>query len=83
VAYSNDLVKNTAILHQRVPKLDFSTDEIANRSRGLLDEAATWKITGEEEYWSRSDLWDFQANIEGSLVAFEGLHPLLLVGPQR
>jgi iron uptake system component EfeO len=77
VAYSDDLVKNTAILHKRVPKLDFSADEIANGSRGLLDEVATGKITGEEEYWSRTDLWDFQANIEGALVAFEGLRPLL------
>jgi len=57
--------------------LDFSADEIANGSRGLLDEVATGKITGEEEYWSRTDLWDFQANIEGALVAFEGLRPLL------
>src|SRR5215212_385150 len=76
-AYSADLVKNTAILHDRVPKLDFSADEIANGSRGLLDEVATGKITGEEEYWSRTDLWDFQANIEGASVAFEGLRPLL------
>ena len=77
VAYSDDLVKNTAILHNRVPKLDFSADEIANGSRGLLDEVATGKVTGEEEYWSRTDLWDFQANIDGALVAFEGLRPLL------
>ncbi|HEU4908554.1 MAG TPA: iron uptake system protein EfeO [Propionibacteriaceae bacterium] len=77
VAYSNDLVKNTAILHERVPELDFSADEIANGSRGLLDEVATGKITGEEEYWSRTDLWDFQANIEGAYVAFDGLRPLL------
>jgi iron uptake system component EfeO len=77
VAYSDDLVKNTAILHERVPQLTFSADEIANGSRGLLDEVATGKITGEEEYWSRTDLWDFQANIEGAFVAFDGLRPLL------
>jgi iron uptake system component EfeO len=77
VAYSDDLVKNTAILHKRVPNLDFSADEIANGSRGLLDEVATGKITGEEEYWSGTDLWDFQANIDGAFVAFEGLRPLL------
>jgi iron uptake system component EfeO len=76
-AYSDDLVKNTAILHERVPKLTFSADEIANGSRGLLDEVATGKITGEEEYWSRTDLWDFQANIEGAFVGFDGLRPLL------
>ncbi|HEY6667273.1 MAG TPA: iron uptake system protein EfeO, partial [Propionibacteriaceae bacterium] len=68
VAYSDDLVQNTAILQKRVPNLDFSADEIANGSRGLLDEVATGKITGEEEYWSRTDLWDFQANIDGAFV---------------
>jgi iron uptake system component EfeO len=76
-AYSADLVKNTAILHDRVEDLTYTADEIANGSRGLLDEVATGKVTGEEEYWSRTDLWDFQANIEGALVGFEGLRPLL------
>jgi iron uptake system component EfeO len=77
VAYSDDLVKNTAILHNRVPKLDFSADEIANGSRGLLDEVATGKVTGEEEYWSRTDLWDFQANVDGARVGYEGVRPIL------
>jgi iron uptake system component EfeO len=76
-AYSADLVKNTAILYERAPDLTFTVDEIANGSRGLLDEVATGKVTGEEEYWSRTDLWDFQANIEGALVGFEGLRPVL------
>jgi iron uptake system component EfeO len=76
-AYSADLVKNTAILYERAPGLTFTVDEIANGSRGLLDEVATGKVTGEEEYWSRTDLWDFQANIEGALVGFEGLRPVL------
>ncbi len=34
-------------------------------------------MTGEEEYWSRTDLWDFQANVDGARVAFEGLRPVL------
>jgi iron uptake system component EfeO len=77
VVYSDDLVKNTAILHDRVQDLTYSADDIANGSRALLDEVATGKVTGEEEYWSRTDLWDFQANIEGARIAFEGLRPLL------
>ena len=77
VVFSDDLVKNTAILQDRVEDLTFTADEIANGSRGLLDEVATGKVTGEEEYWSRTDLWDFQANIDGALVGFEGLRPLL------
>ena len=34
-------------------------------------------MTGEEEYWSRTDLWDFQANVDGARVGFDGLRPLL------
>jgi iron uptake system component EfeO len=81
VVFSDDLMKNTTILHDRAQDLTFTADEIANGSRGLLDEVATGKITGEEEYWSRTDLWDFQANIEGASVAFEGLRPLLKEDP--
>ena len=34
-------------------------------------------MTGEEEAWSHTDLWDFQANVDGARVAWEGLRPLL------
>jgi len=75
--YAADLVKNTATLESKVRTLTFTADQIANGSRGLLDEVATGKVTGEEEYWSRTDLWDFQANVDGARVGFEGLRPVL------
>ena len=50
----------------------YTVDQIANGSRGLLEEVATGKVTGEEEYWSRTDLWDFQANVDGARVALRG-----------
>ena len=56
-----------------VQKLTFTVDQIANGSRGLLEEVANGKVTGEEEYWSRTDLWDFQANVDGARVGFEGV----------
>ena len=34
-------------------------------------------MTGEEEYWSRTDLYDFQANVDGAKVGFEGVKPIL------
>ncbi|HEY3545994.1 MAG TPA: EfeM/EfeO family lipoprotein, partial [Propionicimonas sp.] len=58
-------------------ELTFTADAIANGAKGLLDEVATGKVTGEEEYWSRTDLWDFQANVDGARVAWEGLRDLL------
>ncbi len=75
--YADDLMKNINTLNKRIGGLDFTVDQIANGSRGLLEEVATGKITGEEEYWSRTDLWDFQANVDGARVAFEGVKPIV------
>jgi iron uptake system component EfeO len=52
----------------------FQPAELANGAVGLLEEAATSKITGEEERYSRTDLQTFAANIEGSEQAFQFLH---------
>jgi iron uptake system component EfeO len=51
--------------------------EIANGAASLLDEVLASKITGEEEAYSRIDLLDFEANVEGSLQAFATLKPAL------
>ncbi|MFT4166238.1 MAG: imelysin family protein [Microlunatus sp.] len=75
--YADNLLANTKTLYERTRKMTFTADQIANGSKGLLDEVATGKVTGEEEYWSRTDLWDFQANVDGARVAFDGLKPLL------
>ena len=74
---ADKLVADTAILHDRTRDMTFTASDIANGAKGLLDEVATGKVTGEEEYWSRTDLWDFQANVDGARVAWEGLRPLL------
>ncbi|MDR7253473.1 iron uptake system component EfeO [Nocardioides sp. BE266] len=75
--YADDLLANTEELDSRVQELTYTVDAIANGSRGLLEEVATGKVTGEEEYWSRTDLWDFQANVDGARVGFEGVQPIL------
>jgi len=75
---ADDLVANTALLHDRTRSMTFTADAIANGAKSLLDEVATGKVTGEEEYWSRTDLYDFQANVDGARVAWQGLQPLLV-----
>ncbi|MEV4113247.1 iron uptake system protein EfeO [Nonomuraea sp. NPDC049695] len=50
---------------------------LANGAKELLDEVATGKITGEEDIWSHTDLWDFDANLEGSKAAVQALRPVL------
>jgi len=77
VTYADDLVTNTKDLYRRTRTITFTADQIANGAKGLLDEVAKTKVTGEEEYWSHTDLWDFRANVEGARVAFDGLRPVL------
>ncbi len=50
---------------------------IAGDAQGLLDEVATSKITGEEDIFSHTDLYDFQANVDGSQAAVAALRPVL------
>ena len=35
------------------------------------------KVTGEEEFWSHTDLWDFNANVQGSQTAVASVRPIL------
>ncbi len=51
--------------------------QLAEGSKALLDEVATGKITGEEDRYSHTDLWDFAANVEGSKAAIAALRPVL------
>ncbi|MET8089039.1 iron uptake system protein EfeO [Micromonospora sp. NPDC005220] len=51
--------------------------QLANGAKELLDEVASGKITGEEERYSHTDLWDFAANLEGSKAAVSALRPAL------
>jgi iron uptake system component EfeO len=51
--------------------------QLANGAKELLDEVATGKITGEEDRYSHTDLWDFAANVDGSKAAIAALRPVL------
>jgi iron uptake system component EfeO len=75
--YADNLMANTKILDRKVQTLSFTVDQIGNGAKSLLDEVATGKVTGEEEAWSHTDLYDFQANVDGARVAYEGLRPVL------
>lgn len=74
---ADKMVADTDELFARTQELTFSADNLANGAKELLDEVATGKITGEEEFFSHTDLWDFQANVDGARIAFENLKPLL------
>lgn len=74
---SAQLVADTEDLGKRTQSVELSADNLGNGAKELLDEVATGKVTGEEEIWSHTDLWDFQANVDGARIAFESLKPAL------
>jgi iron uptake system component EfeO len=51
--------------------------QLANGAKGLLDEVAVGKITGEEDRYSHTDLYDFDENVKGSKAAIDALRPVL------
>ncbi|NRD27141.1 iron uptake system protein EfeO [Frigoribacterium sp. VKM Ac-2836] len=77
--YADLLTSDTKDLYDEVTASDFTVgiDTIANGAVGLMDEVATGKITGEEEIWSHTDLYDFQGNLEGARVAFDGVRDVV------
>ncbi len=75
--YADQLLADTGDLHKRVATLKYQPDQLANGAKELLDEVATGKVTGEEEIWSHTDLYDFQANVDGAKVAFDSLRPVV------
>ncbi len=77
-ALATQLVDDTGSLYEQVQQLEFTLDQQANGAIGLLDEVATGKVTGEEEFWSHTDLWDFQANVDGARVLYAGVRDILL-----
>ena len=48
-----------------------------NGAGGLSEEVASSKITGEEDRYSGTDLYDFQANVDGAEKIVELVQPLL------
>ncbi|MET0990641.1 MAG: iron uptake system protein EfeO [Glaciihabitans sp.] len=79
IRFADLLEQDTAALNDAVHEDGYtvSIDTISNGAIGLLDEVASGKITGEEEIWSHTDLWDFQANLEGARVAYEGVRDIV------
>ncbi|MEA5117791.1 MAG: iron uptake system protein EfeO [Propionicimonas sp.] len=79
---ADTLVADIATLYDTVHAADFIQTQsldiatVSNGASGLLEEIAVGKVTGEEDWWSHTDLYDFQANLQGSRIAFDLVAPI-------
>ena len=76
-AYGDQLVNDIKELKAKIATVEVDYKIMLTGAVDLLNEVATSKITGEEEIYSHTDLYDFRANIEGAEKIFQLFKPLL------
>jgi iron uptake system component EfeO len=74
---ADNLLADMKDLQTRVAAVELTPVQLANGAKELLDEVATGKVTGEEDRYSHTDLWDLKANVEGSQAAVAALRPVI------
>ncbi len=75
--FADKLDADLQTLETELADIEIPPAALAVGSSELIEEVSTGKITGEEDRYSGTDLWDFAANVEGSERAFELLTPAL------
>ena len=75
--FDDELLANVKKLQSLIPTIKLEPAQIANGAVELMNEVATSKITGEEDRYSHTDLWDFEANDAGAIAAFKAVRPIV------
>jgi len=74
---ADKLLSDVKTLVAKIKTSTYQPADLANGATELLTEVGKNKLTGEEERYSRTDLSDIDANLEGSRAAFDLLVPAL------
>jgi FTR1 family protein len=74
---ADQLLTDVKELQAKATGLVFQPAQLANGATELLGEVSKSKITGEEDRYSHTDLYDFEANVDGAQQAYELLQPAL------
>ena len=64
-------------LQKRINTLTIKPKDMVGGAAALIEEVAATKISGEEDRYSKTDLWDFGANVDGSQKIVDLLRPQL------
>lgn len=75
--FADQLDKDIATLQKQFPGVEVPPVDVPNGAAELIEEVSQGKITGEEDRYSKTDLWDFDANLQGSQSAIDRLKPAL------
>lgn len=75
--YARRLMNDVDDLESRVQGLTFPPARVVGGAAALMEEVAATKVSGEEDRYSHTDLWDFQGNVDGSQKIFALFQPLI------
>jgi iron uptake system component EfeO len=75
--YATELMSDVRRLERKVDNVKLQASDPVFGAVELLNEVSATKITGEEERYSHTDLYDIAANVEGAEVAFEFVKPVV------
>ncbi|HEY7072672.1 MAG TPA: iron uptake system protein EfeO [Acidimicrobiales bacterium] len=75
--FADQLDADLQTLKTQLAGMEIPPAALAVGSAELIEEVSGGKITGEEDRYSGTDLWDFAANVEGSRQGFDLLTPAL------
>ena len=81
--FADQLDKDIATLKEQFPTVEVKPVDVSNGAAELIEEVSQGKITGEEDRYSKTDLWDFDANLQGSQAAIDKLTPGAGAGRSR
>ncbi|RIY00839.1 iron uptake system protein EfeO [Aureimonas flava] len=74
---ADKLMADVTELETRISDLALPPEKVVGGAAALMEEVAATKISGEEDRYSGTDLWDFRGNFDGSKTIFELVRPLL------
>jgi iron uptake system component EfeO len=75
--FATQLDSDLQTLKSELGQIEITPLAMARGAAELVEEVSEGKITGEEDRYSHTDLWDFAANIAGSEKVIELLTPAL------
>jgi iron uptake system component EfeO len=75
--YADELMSDVQRLERKVDDVKLQASDPVFGAVELLNEVSATKITGEEERYSHTDLYDIAANVEGAKVAFDFVKPVV------
>lgn len=75
--FAVQLMKDVNLLRAKVDTVEVTPELLITGAVDLLNEVSTSKVTGEEDRYSHTDLYDFAANVEGAEKIYQLLNPAL------